>query len=52
MDTVKEEKITEGYRGKKIVLTVPILPGEARMEGPIYRMKRYHSGGEINLGSK
>lgn len=32
--------------------TVLTLPGETRVEGRIYRMKRHHSGGEINLGSK
>lgn len=37
---------------KWTVLTTPILPGEAGVEGPINRMISYFSGAEINLGSK
>lgn len=38
------QKVTE--ERKWAVLTVPILPGEARVEDPTYRMKGTTRGGE------
>lgn len=40
------------WERKWTTLRIPILSGEARVEGPIYRMKRRYSGTELKLGSQ
>lgn len=63
MGIVSRAKTRGGYgkllrRSQKIlgernwtVLTIPVLSGEAGVEGPLNRILRQFSGAEINLGS-